>query len=314
MKKIVFILLLMLSFEVFADDKPKLAVMNFTDESNGKLSEDLVKNGSKLIRARFTRYANTFFDIVTDQENEAALKIMKKKSHAIDRDRNFQIELGKQVSASKIVISTIGGLDKDTFLITSTLVDVQRGIDETAADAIFDGTGKGLMDAVDEIVKQLLGDTRRMNYSAQTSISQKSNKQSVAHATESPLEWSSKYIQNKTYNEAVQYCMNLNEGGHKDWRLPTIDEWRTTFQNCPITQPGGKCQVSEARGQLDSSAFSRDCKKGCKKGFSTLIGKGWFWSSSGRQGTNHYWVVSLKAQISSMSDDEIRKGSVYCVR
>ena len=314
MKKIVFILLLMLSFEVFADDKPKLAVMNFTDESNGKLSKDLVKNGSKLIRARFTRYANTFFDIVTDQENEAALKIMKKKSHAMDRDRNFQIELGKQVSASKIVISSIGSLDKNTFLITSTLIDVQRGIDETAADAIFDGTGKGLIDAVDVIIKQLLGDARSMNYRAKISIPQNNTERRVlVPRAGGAIEWSSNYLQNKTHRDAVQYCMNLSEGGHQDWRLPTIDEWRATFQNCPTTQPGGKCQVSETLGRLDSSAFSRDCKAGCRKGFSTIIGKGWFWSSSGRLGTNHYWVVAFKnARVSSMSDTS--RGSVYCVR
>lgn len=156
MKKLIFILILLNTFGVFAE-KPKLAVMNFTDETEGRLSKDLVKNGSKLIRSRFTRNAKEFFEVVTDKENEAALAAMKKESHRLDRDRAFQIELGKQVSAAKIVMSTIGNLDKKTFLITSTLTDVARGVDENSADAIFDGTSDGLSKAVDKIIIQLLG-------------------------------------------------------------------------------------------------------------------------------------------------------------
>lgn len=147
--------MLLFSFALFAE-KPKLAVMNFVDETDGKLSKDLVRNGSKLIRSRFTRNAKKVYDVVTDRENESALAALKKESHRSDRDRDFQIELGKQVSAAKIVMSTIGALDKTTFLITSTLTDVSRGIDETSADATFDGTAKSLMEAVDSIIEQLL--------------------------------------------------------------------------------------------------------------------------------------------------------------
>lgn len=150
--------MLLFSFALFAE-KPKLAVINFVDETDGKLSKDLVRNGSKLIRSRFTRNAKKVYDVVTDRENESALAALKKESHRSDRDRDFQIELGKQVSAAKIVMSTIGALDKTTFLITSTLTDVSRGIDETSADATFDGTAKSLMEAVDSIIEQLLEDS-----------------------------------------------------------------------------------------------------------------------------------------------------------
>ena len=342
MKKIYLIIALLISFQLFAD-KPKLAVMNFTDETEGKLSKDLVKNGSKLIRARFTRNARVLFDIVTDQENEAALAAMKKKSREMDRDRNFQIELGKQVSAAKIVISTIGNLDETTFLITSTLIDVKRGVDKTAADAIFDGTAKSLIEAVDEIIKQLLGGaTDLAKEEAESEARQKEqarletakaqlelqkmkeeSRRMLAQERQAEkeydrkkrgyIEWSSSYRQNVTWNEARQYCENLYENGHNDWRLPTIDEWRSTFQNCPETQPGGKCAVSEINGRLDPGAFSRTCKAGCRKGYSTQTGKGWFWSSSGKYGTNHFWVVAFKAaRISSLGDNG--KGSAKCVR
>ena len=127
------------------------------------------------------------------------------------------------------------------------------------------------------------------------------------------LEWSKKSKNRIKWQEAVDYCKNLSENGHSDWRLPTIDEWRSTFQNCPETQPGGTCQVSEKKRRLDPSAFSRECKAGCRKGHSTQTGRGWFWSSSGKRGTNHYWVVALKnARISSLADNG--KGNVFCVR
>jgi len=67
------------------------------------------------------------------------------------------------------------------------------------------------------------------------------------------LEWSNKapHIMNG-YN-AVKYCENLNEGGHNDWRLPNIDELRTLIQNCPQTETGMQCKVSEKNGCLSSS-------------------------------------------------------------
>ena len=30
-----------------------------------------------------------------------------------------------------------------------------------------------------------------------------------------------------TYNEAVLYCMFCNYNGHRDWRLPTTDEYKS---------------------------------------------------------------------------------------
>ena len=180
MKKIIFIFMLLFSFALFAD-KPKLAVMNFVDETDGKLSKDLVRNGSKLIRSRFTRNAKKVYEVVTDRENESALAALKKEPHRSDRDRDFQIELGKQVFATKIVVSTIGFLDTKTFLITSTLIDVRRGIDETSADATFDGTARSLMEAVDSIVEQLLEDSGNEE---SVSTNNKENSMESAHSKE----------------------------------------------------------------------------------------------------------------------------------
>ena len=107
MKKICLVFMLfLLSFQLFAD-KPRLAVMDFINDTDGELSERVIKGGSKLIRSRINRKAKQYFEMVTDEENEEALAAMKKKSYRLDRDKAYQIELGRQVSASKIIIPTI---------------------------------------------------------------------------------------------------------------------------------------------------------------------------------------------------------------
>lgn len=54
---------------------------------------------------------------------------------------------------------------------------------------------------------------------------------------------------------AFDYCYKLQYGGHKDWRLPTIDELRSIIKNCPGTELEGKCRVSEVN---DNLSYHRD--------------------------------------------------------
>ena len=325
MRKILLIFILVSSFALFAE-KPKLAVMNFVDETDGKLSADLVRNGSKLIRSRITKNAKKVYDIVTNRENEAALAAMKKESQRSDRDREFQIELGKQVSAAKIIISTIGTLDEKTFLITSTLIDIRRGIDETSADAVFDGTAKGLIEAVDSLTEQLLevGEedpetdgkaVANKNQDLETNLEkiETESKKAVADNRRfGNVEWSSFPVHNKNWKEASQYCSSLNEGGHNDWRLPTIDEMRSIVVNCPETQLSGVCKISNSTGALTKADYTKKCY-GCRKGRTKLKGRGWFWTSSKMPETDHVWVISFKnTKISHQHSD--KQANVYCVR
>lgn len=88
------------------------------------------------------------------------------------------------------------------------------------------------------------------------------------------LQWSEKAPNSMSWDEAKQYCENLDEGGHKDWRLPNIDELRTLIK-APETISGGKCQISEKAGKL---AF--EDHKDCNNSTSKLGDADWFWSSS----------------------------------
>ena len=64
------------------------------------------------------------------------------------------------------------------------------------------------------------------------------------------LIWSDRSSGTMDWESAKQYCENLYEGGFTDWRLPNIDELRTTIKNCYKTETGGECRVSEERGCL----------------------------------------------------------------
>ena len=68
-------------------------------------------------------------------------------------------------------------------------------------------------------------------------------------------QWSSRSPQTMSWNDAKAYCGNLNEGGHKDWRLPNIDEVKSLVRNCAYTQLS--CKVSEKNACL--SCFPASC-------------------------------------------------------
>ena len=117
------------------------------------------------------------------------------------------------------------------------------------------------------------------------------------------LTWSSlqDYLNNPLdWEKAVSYCENLSEGGYSNWHLPTISELRTLIQNCPATQTGGECGVTDScLSYSDSDCYNKACF-GCDASdssgkYSKLGDSGaiWFWSSSTMSGntTDYAWLV-----------------------
>lgn len=95
-------------------------------------------------------------------------------------------------------------------------------------------------------------------------------------ACDDSLQWSEKSPSPMNWDDAVEYCKNLNEGDHNDWKLPNIDELRTLIK-APETISGGKCQISEKAGKLSDQDWTEaDCYVGVSKLGDTNI----FWSSS----------------------------------
>lgn len=110
----------------------------------------------------------------------------------------------------------------------------------------------------------------------------------------SGLTWSA-YAKNMRWDEAVEYCKDLSEGGFSDWHLPTIAELRTLIQNCPSTITGGSCGVtdnclndncwSEAACH-DNTCYSSDNK------LNKFGDTNYFWSSSTKSDdTDDAWII-----------------------
>ena len=72
------------------------------------------------------------------------------------------------------------------------------------------------------------------------------------------LLWSSLSSRHMIWEKAVDYCENLNECGHSDWRLPNINELRKLIRNCPGSESGGACVVSDP-DYLSPNDWSYDC-------------------------------------------------------
>ena len=75
--------------------------------------------------------------------------------------------------------------------------------------------------------------------------------------------WSS-YAGAKTWYDAIEYCSTLDECGYSDWHLPTISELRMIIKNCPKTEIGGTCSVSDpdCLFNFDGNCYNESCE-GC---------------------------------------------------
>lgn len=135
------------------------------------------------------------------------------------------------------------------------------------------------------------------------------------------LQWSEKSADVMNWHKAKQYCENLTENDHKDWRLPTISELRTLIINCPSTQTGGECKVTDSC--LSSYCFNDLICSGCdafynddRSGIHSKLGDmiDSFWSSS--VVSDHpegAWFVSFgRREVDATHIDEDAR--VRCVR
>lgn len=134
-----------------------------------------------------------------------------------------------------------------------------------------------------------------------------------------------------TWEAAKEFCDNMVNCGYSDWHLPTISELRTLIQNCPATETGGECGVSDQclssnecyyiHNDGDNS-FSTICGLGCSDFFnsgkySKFGDNDRFWSSSLQDDTDsiQVWVVYFAmGMIHSTSSNDYTLHSVRCVR
>lgn len=144
------------------------------------------------------------------------------------------------------------------------------------------------------------------------------------------LQWSKRPRSNSSYyetgpwnwNDAVDYCKNLDEDGYSDWRLPNIDELRTLIVNNPYIENGGYCKISEKAGKLSSKDSTYDCDVYYEENPNKLGDKGGleFWSSSIlSDDPNSVWYMksgraSIRESSMKISVESSNGHAVRCVR
>lgn len=57
--------------------------------------------------------------------------------------------------------------------------------------------------------------------------------------------WSARSEKRMTFKEAGDYCYYLTELDYRNWRLPTVNELRTLIKDCPKTESGGSCGLTD---------------------------------------------------------------------
>ena len=147
---------------------------------------------------------------------------------------------------------------------------------------------------------------------------------------ETGLIWSGKSAEKILWEDAVNYCKELNEGGLSGWHLPIIDELKTLL----IWSKADSCKVSETDDCLAWDDACWTCETCTEQGTASTSGNtcsewgdsysdgkyskfgetGWFWSSSIRSdNSNTAWGVNFSR--GTVSDDDINYGdNVRCVR
>ena len=125
------------------------------------------------------------------------------------------------------------------------------------------------------------------------------------------LNWSDASSDYMTWDEAITYCENL--GG----RLPTISELRTLIQNCPGTETGGECGVTDSCLSYtdcwnESSCYSCEYDENNPGKYSVFGDSSWFWSSSERSDyADNAWRVDFYC---GSVRNSYKGSNGYCVR
>ena len=125
------------------------------------------------------------------------------------------------------------------------------------------------------------------------------------------------------WQESIEYCSNLRQGGYTDWRLPTISELRSLIRGCEKTITKGACGVSDYC--LNSQKCNNTFCQGCSYGKGPANGCYWpevmqgpcdyYWSSSSDiESFRWAWSVNFSNGAVYLNVDKNNNDAVRCVR
>ncbi len=87
------------------------------------------------------------------------------------------------------------------------------------------------------------------------------------------------------FDTHANHCKTYTLAGFDDWRLPTISELRSLITDCPTTEPGGACTITDEC--LDYFECRDDACSGCEE-----IGAGHCYLRSGLNGPCYWYATS----------------------
>ena len=100
----------------------------------------------------------------------------------------------------------------------------------------------------------------------------------------------------KTWHSAINYCENLTLCGYSDWRLPSVENFKSILDNCG----------SDIGDNCDNCANSNKCSEMYPGDTS------WYWTSD-EYSSSYAWSVDFyDGHVSSNDKDDYRY--VLCVR
>ncbi len=239
MKKLISILILLSSFGLFAD-KPIVAVLEIENKASGKngLSNDEVELIAELMRSEMIQ--TNEFNVMRKDEMEAAIAQHVKKSHQLNRDSNYAIELGKTISARYIITSKILK-DGTSFRISAEMIDTEIGRSPRSGNAKFRMDDDDSKDkAIVSLIKQLLGEREESLHPKKSEDQiecEKARVENISESWEAYLEFYPNGVCAKEAKEKLDEiaCQQAS-------RSNTIEAWQEYLDNF-----NGNCRIEASK-------------------------------------------------------------------
>lgn len=93
--------------------------------------------------------------------------------------------------------------------------------------------------------------------------------------------WSKRSTEALPFEKAMEYCENLEERDHFDWRLPTISELRSLVITCQSSITGGECGVTDDCLMAECAGIQCSGCEESSEGYSVISETETLWSVSG---------------------------------
>lgn len=314
MKRLVFVVVLLSSFCIFAEEpKSKLAVMEIEDMSKS-LDEIVLSKAAEYLRGEFVN-SGSFIVIAKERQEKEKIKQLKKESYSLCKDKKCQIPLGQALSADTILrtnINHFGGI----YTINTELIDLAKEATVKGAQFKFDGSEKGLRESIDKIVVKMTG-KKKIVFKKQKIVTPKKRIKNKKLKQIKLLKWSKRSHGKMSWSESKQYCSDLKENDCNNWVLPTINELRETVEQCPNSMKNGKCNVKD-NCLNENDCWSKDVCSGCSKesdGRYSVLGENKdLWTSSELENNNAFsWYIDF-ARTTIKYDFKRNSKYVRCVK